>query len=341
MTLKSIEILQPDDWHVHLREGEMLEAVAKFSARINKRCIVMPNLKKPITSLEKGIAYKQKIKLTIKDKNFEPLLPCYLTEDINSTNFREALDKKVFIGAKLYPSNATTNSSFGVNNIEKIYPCLEILDEKQKPLLIHGEKSDKDIKYFEREKYFVDDELFKIRNKFPSLKIILEHVSSSHGANFVKENNNIAATITPHHMLLTSKDLYIDNKINPHNFCMPVVKDESDLIELRKCACSGNEKFFLGTDSAPHHLKEKNLNSVIKPGIFSAPCSIELYAEIFHQENSLHNFESFASINGPNFYNLPPNRKKIKLINKQWHLDEYTNYKEIKIKSKSILYFFI
>ncbi len=328
-----IEIIQPDDWHIHLREGEILNTVSQYSSRINNRCIVMPNLDNPITTGELANQYKNEIKKTFQNKSFIPLIPCYLTDILDLNDFESSLEKDIFIGGKLYPTNVTTNSEFGVSNIEKIYPVLEVLDKLNKNLLIHGEKIAENINIFDREKYFIDDELIKIRNKFPNLKIILEHVSSKYGADFISEHNNMAGTITPQHMLITKKDVFFKDKINPHNFCMPVAKDELDLIALRKYACSGNGKFFLGTDSAPHHVKSKIPNLSSKPGIFSSPCSIELYAEIFEQENALGKLESFASINGPIFYKLPVNKNKIKIIKKKWILDEFTINDKIKIKN--------
>ncbi len=273
-----IEIIQPDDWHIHLRQGEILNTVSQYSSRINNRCIVMPNLDTPITTGELANQYKNEIRKTFQNNSFIPLIPCYLTDSLNLNDFEASLKKEIFIGGKLYPVNVTTNSEFGVSNIEKIYPVLEILEKLNKNLLIHGEKNSQSISIFDREKYFVDDELIKIRNKFPNLNIILEHVSSKYGADFISENNNIAGTITPQHMLITEKDVFVDNMINPHNYCMPVAKEEKDLIALRKYACSGNRKFFLGTDSDPHYVKDKIPNLSSKPGIFSSPCSIELYS---------------------------------------------------------------
>ena len=328
-----IEIIQPDDWHIHLRQGEILNTVSHYSSRINNRCIVMPNLDNPITTGELANQYKAEIKKTFKNNSFIPLIPCYLTDSLNLADFEESLEKDIFIGGKLYPANVTTNSELGVSNIEKIYPVLEILEKLNKNLLIHGEKISQNINIFDREKYFIDDELIKIRNKFPNLNIVLEHVSSKYGAEFILENNNMAGTITPQHMLITKKDVFVDDNINPHNFCMPVAKEEKDLIALRKYACSGNRKFFLGTDSAPHHIKDKIPNLSSKPGIFSSPCSIELYAEIFDQENALNKLESFASINGPIFYKLPVNKNRIKIVRKKWILDEFTTNNKMKIKN--------
>ena len=327
-----IEITQPDDWHVHFREGDMLEMVTNFSSRINKRCVAMPNTQIPITDSNKASVYKEQIKKASKN-NFEPLVPCYLKDNLDLDDFRIGLQKKIFFGSKLYPTNATTNSKHGVSDILKIFKYLEILEEENSPLLIHGEKVADNIDIFDREKFFIDDELNIIRSKFPLLKIVLEHVSTSYGVKYIKENNNIAGTITPHHMLLTKKDVFFDQKINPHHFCMPVVKNETDLIELRKAACHDNSKFFLGTDSAPHHIDEKKPDMSSKPGIFSAPCSIELSAEIFDQENAINNLEIFSSINGARFYNLPINNSKIKLEKTEWIVPELSSYKDIKVKN--------
>ena len=328
-----IKIIQPDDWHVHLREGEIMKAVLKYSFRINNRCVIMPNLETPITKSSLAKKYKKEIEEIATNLSIKTLIPCYLTESLDLDDFRNALRKNIFIGAKLYPTNTTTNSNYGISIIENIFSALEILEKENKYLLIHGEKANKDIDIFDREKYFVDDELVKIRKTFPNLKIILEHVSSKYGADYVQETNNIAGTITPQHLLLTKKDVYIDNKINPHHYCMPVVKNESDLIALRNYACSGNSKFFLGTDSAPHHINNKDSDLSLKPGIFTSPCSLELYTNIFEEEDSLHHLESFTSINGPVFYDLPINEKKITIVKEKWILPEYTNYKNVKIKN--------
>ena len=328
-----IEILQPDDWHIHLREGDILRLVAKYTSRINNRCVAMPNLRIPITNSKLAINYRNEINNSLKDASLNALIPCYLTDTLDLIDFENALINNIFFGAKLYPVNATTNSNYGISNIEKIFPALEILEKTNKYLLVHGEKVSNKIDIFDREKYFIDEELTLIRNRFPELKIVLEHVSSKYGADYVSETANMAGTITPQHMLLTKNDVFGKDKINPHHYCMPIVKEEKDLISLRKYACSGHEKFFLGTDSAPHYVEDKTTSNNIKPGIFSAPCSLELYAEIFDQENSLINLESFSSINGPIFYNLPLNKDKIKLVKNKWILDEYSQNDEVRIKN--------
>ena len=327
-----IEIIQPDDWHVHFREGNMLEMVTDFSSRINNRCVAMPNTQTPITNTNQAIYYREKLKQA-STNNFEPLIPCYLNDNLDLDDFRMGLRKKIFFGSKLYPTNATTNSKNGVKDIFKIFKLLEILEEENCPLLIHGEKVSDKIDIFDREKYFIDDELNTIRKKFPFLKIVLEHISTAYGVKYIKENHNIAGTITPHHMLITRKDVFLDEAINPHHFCMPIVKNETDLIELRNAACNNNSKFFLGTDSAPHPIHEKKPDLTSKPGIFSAPCSLELYAEIFDQENSINNLEIFSSINGAKFYNLPINKSKIKLEKIEWIIPEISSYRDIQVKN--------
>ena len=204
----SIKIIQPDDWHVHFREGEMLSVVTKYSSRVNRRCIAMPNTSTPITNSLEAINYKNLIQKHSYKNNFEALIPCYLTDNLDVDDFEYALQNHIFIGGKLYPNNATTNSQYGVNDIKKIYNIFEILEKHNKTLLIHGELNRIDIDIFDREKYFIDEELYQIRNSFKDLKIVLEHVSSDYGVDFVKTNNNIAGTITPHHMLLTKKDVF-------------------------------------------------------------------------------------------------------------------------------------
>ena len=329
----SIKIIQPDDWHVHFREDEMLKVVTKYSSRVNRRCIAMPNTSNPITSSDQASAYKKLIESNSYNENFEALIPCYLTDSLNLNDFTFALQNNIFVGGKLYPNNATTNSQHGVNDIKKIYNIFEILEKENRVLLIHGELIRDDIDIFDREKYFIDEELFQIRNTFKDLKIVLEHVSSSYGVDFVNVNKNIGGTITPHHMLLTKDDVFKNEKINPHHYCMPVVKNEEDLLSLRKAACFDNDKFFLGTDSAPHLTKDKIQHESLKAGIFSSPCSLELYANIFEEEHALHNLEKFSSINGPQFYGLDINSQVLTLNKTETEVPEYTEEGNIKIKN--------
>ena len=331
--ITSIKIIQPDDWHVHFREDEMLSVVTKYSSRVNGRCIAMPNTSIPIISSDQAVNYKKIIEMNSGNENFQALIPCYLTDKLNIEDFKYALQNNIFVGGKLYPNNATTNSQYGVNDIKKIYNVFEILEKENSVLLIHGELNRNDIDIFDREKYFIDEELYQIRRTFKDLKIVLEHVSSDYGVDFVKTNNNIAGTITPHHMLLTKNDVFKNKQINPHHYCMPVVKNEKDLLSLRKAACFDNNKFFLGTDSAPHHINNKQQNDLLKAGIFSAPCSIELYATIFEEEYALENLEKFSSINGPKFYNFDINQDFITLTKENMNISEYTEEGNIKIKN--------
>jgi len=330
---RSIKIIQPDDWHVHFREGEMLSVITKYSSRVNRRCIAMPNTSTPITNSLEAINYKKLIEKNSGKSNFEALIPCYLTDNLNIDDFEYAIQNNIFIGGKLYPNNATTNSQYGVNEIKKIYNIFEILEKHNKTLLIHGELNRSDIDIFDREKYFIDEELQQIRNTFKDLKIVLEHVSSDYGVDFVKTNSNIAGTITPHHMLLTKKDVFKNEEINPHHYCMPVVKNEKDLSSLRNAACFNNTKFFLGTDSAPHHVDDKKQNDSLKAGIFSSSNSIELYTLIFEEEKALENLEKFSSINGPRFYNLDVNKQYLILNKEDRVVPEYTEEGNIKIKN--------
>ena len=329
----SIKIIQPDDWHVHFREGEMLKVVTKYSSRINKRCIAMPNTSNPITSSDQAVIYKKLIESNSQNENFEALIPCYLTDNLDIKDLEYALQNNIFVGGKLYPNNATTNSQHGVNDINKIYNIFEILEKENSVLLVHGELNRQDIDIFDREKYFIDEELYKIRNTFKDLKIVLEHVSSEYGVDFVNSNKNIAGTITPHHMLLTKDDVFKNEEINPYHYCMPVVKNEKDLLALRKAACFNNNKYFLGTDSAPHHINDKIQHESVKAGIFSSPCSLELYINIFEEENALENLEKFSSINGPEFYDLDINTDFLTLTKTEMDFPEYTEEGNIMIKN--------
>ena len=206
-----IKIIQPDDWHVHFREGEMLEVITKYSSRINNRCIAMPNTNNPITNSIQAVNYKSLIEQNANSENFTALIPCYLTEELDLNDFRNGLRNNIFIGGKLYPFNSTTNSSLGVSDINKIFKVFEILEKEDKMLLIHGEKVSEEIDIFDREKYYIDQDLQIIRKNFQNLKIVLEHVSTAYGVEYIKSNKNIAGTITPHHMLLTKKDVFFDN----------------------------------------------------------------------------------------------------------------------------------
>ena len=311
--MKTLTILKPDDWHLHLREGIVLKNIIKFSSQYFGRAIVMPNTKNPITSINKAISYKKNIfEVLPKNSKFSPLLTIYLTDETNKDELVRGFKNNVFFAAKLYPANATTNSRHGVKNIESLYKIFESMQESGMPLLIHGEVTDADVDIFDREEVFIDRELLPLVKRFPKLKIVLEHITTSYAVDFVQENN-IGATITPHHLHINRNAMFFGG-LNSDFYCLPVAKRENNRIALRKAATSGKECFFLGTDSAPHLRKWKAFCGCA--GIFNSPVAIESYLSVFEEENALDHFEKFASLNGPNFYNLPPNKEKLKLVSK-------------------------
>ncbi len=302
--MKILTIKKPDDWHVHLREGIILKNIIKFTTDYFGRAIIMPNTKDPITSIEKAIAYKKTIFQALPSKtNFIPLMTIYLTDETSKEEITKGYKNNIFFGAKLYPANATTNSSYGVSDIKKIYYLFELMEELGMPLLIHGEVNDPEVDIFDREEVFINRELAPIIENFPKLKIVLEHITTSHAVDFVKENN-IGATITPHHLHINRNAMFFGG-INSDFYCLPVAKREANRVSLIKAATSGKECFFLGSDSAPHLREWKAFCGCA--GIFNAPVALESYLQIFETENALENFEKFASLNGAKFYNLEPN----------------------------------
>lgn len=309
-------IRQPDDWHVHLRDGAMLEAVVKYTAQQFSRAIVMPNLAPPVTTVALADSYRQRIRKAVGPE-FTPLMTCYLTDDIDPEEVVRGFQEQVFTACKLYPANATTNSSHGVTNIQNIYPVLEVMQRVGMPLLIHGEVTDSDIDIFDREAVFIDRILTNVVSDFPELKIVFEHITTADAAQFVDaQNEKIAATITPHHLAFNRNAIF-QGGIRPHYYCLPVAKREIHRLALRKAAASGSNKYFLGTDSAPHLVGDKE-SSCGCAGLFNAPYALESYAQIFEEEEALDKLEGFASENGPRFYGLPLNEKKI-LLEKTSH----------------------
>ncbi|VAV87459.1 Dihydroorotase [hydrothermal vent metagenome] len=309
--LDRLVIRQPDDWHVHLRDGEMLSAVANFTARQFARAIVMPNLASPVTTVDAASAYLKRIMAAVSDGiAFQPLMTCYLTDSIAPDEVERGFASGAFTACKLYPAGATTNSSHGVTNIKNIYPVLETMQRIGMPLLVHGEVTDSDIDIFDREAVFIDRILSGVIAGFPELKIVFEHITTVDAVQFVEgAEDNIAATITPHHLEF-SRNAMFQGGIRPHYYCLPVVKRETHRLALRKAATSGSKKFFLGTDSAPHVVEAKE-TSCGCAGLFNAPHALESYMKIFEEEAALDKFEAFASENGPNFYGLPLNEKRI------------------------------
>jgi len=313
MAVETLTITQPDDWHVHLRDGDMLKQVANYTARQFCRAIVMPNLKSPVTTVALATAYRDRIIEATQDyPDFEPLMTAYLTDTIDPQELKRGYAEGVFTAAKLYPANATTNSAGGVSDIKKIYPVLEVMQEIGMPLLVHGEVVSKDIDIFDREAVFIDRTMDPLLKDMPGLRVVFEHITTKDAADFVEAGgDNIAATITVHHLQINRNDMLVGG-IKPHLYCLPVAKRELHRLALRKAAISGSNKFFLGTDTAPHVLSDKE-SSCGCAGIFNAPHALEHYVQVFDEENALGKFEAFASLNGPAFYGLPVNQQKVTL----------------------------
>ncbi len=342
--IKDLTIIRPDDWHLHLRDGDILIDVVKHSAKQFARAIVMPNLDPPITTTEMAINYKERILLNIPKKiKFSPLMTLFLTEKTSIEEIKKALNSKIIYGIKYYPKNTTTNSGDGVNDIFK---CSEVLEEMEKyniPLLLHGEVYDESIDFYDRENEFIEKVLYRLRKNFPSLKIVFEHISTENAVNFVlNDNGPTAATITAHHLLRNRNSIF-ENGINPHYFCLPILKSEKHRKALLKAATSGNPKFFLGTDSAPHLIGAKE-NSCGCAGCYTAFHAMELYATAFESVNALDKLEGFSSFYGPDFYGLPRNNDTITLKRKKWIIPEILKISHSKIvpfDSKKTLNWFV
>ncbi|HEB55959.1 MAG TPA: dihydroorotase [Gammaproteobacteria bacterium] len=316
--MNEITILRPDDWHLHVRDGEVLKDIIPDSARRFGRAIIMPNLKPPITRVEQALEYRQRILAAVpENEHFEPLMTLYLTDNTTAEEITRAADNVHIHALKYYPAGATTNSDAGVSSIEKVYSVLEVMEEKNLPLLVHGEVTDSHVDIFDREAVFIDSVLAPLLKRFPKLRLVLEHITTSHAVNFVSAMpETVAATITPHHLLMNRNDIFTGG-IRPHHYCLPILKREQHRQALVEAAISGKPKFFLGTDSAPHTQNAKE-NACGCAGIYSAHAAIELYAEAFDQADALHRLEAFASCFGPDFYHLPRNTETIKLLKEDW-----------------------
>ena len=307
----TITIRRPDDWHVHLRDGEMLKLVAPYTARQFARAIVMPNLAPPVTGVEQAASYRDRI-VAAAGEGFTPLMTCYLTDRIDSGELERGHSDGVWIAAKLYPAGATTNSAAGVTNIRNIYPALERMQAIGMVLCVHGEVTDPDVDVFDREAVFIDRVLTGVVRDFPELKIVFEHITTKHAAQFVADTQaTVAATITPQHLQLNRNALF-QGGLRPHAYCLPVVKREEHRLAVRAAAVSGSSKFFLGTDSAPHIVGAKE-SSCGCAGLFNAPFALEAYAQVFDEEGALDRLEAFASVNGPTFYGLELNEGSVAL----------------------------
>jgi dihydroorotase len=311
VTMQTLTIRRPDDWHVHLRDGAMLGVVAPYTARQFARAIIMPNLSPPVTSAAAASAYRDRI-IAAAGPGFTPLMTCYLTDVSDPDEIARGFAEGVWVAAKLYPANATTNSADGVTDVRAIRPALERMQSIGMPLLIHGEVTDPDIDIFDREAVFIDRILVGLVRDFPGLKIVLEHITTAEAADFVySAPANVAATITPQHLIINRNAIFAGG-LRPHAYCLPVAKREAHRLAIRKAATSGSPKFFLGTDSAPHTRTAKE-SACGCAGIFNAPFALESYAAVFEEEGALDRLEGFASEHGPNFYGLPLNQGTVTL----------------------------
>jgi dihydroorotase len=316
--MPNLTIIRPDDWHVHLRDGATLKAVLPYTARVFARAIVMPNLKPPVASTAQTKAYRDEIiKALPKGSDFTPLMTVYLTDETDSDDLAKGHAEKIITAAKLYPANATTNSEAGVTDLKKLKKVFERMQRIGMPLLVHGEATDPDIDVFDREAVFIEKTLQPLRRAFPELKIVLEHVTTIEGIDYVKAEGKkgfLAATITAHHLVINRNAIF-QGGLHPHYYCLPVAKREKHRLALVKAATSGAKMFFLGTDTAPHSKTSKE-SACGCAGIFSAPNALNVYAQVFDDAGRLPALESFASKNGPAFYGLPVNKSMIKLEKK-------------------------
>ena len=307
----TITIRRPDDWHVHLRDGEMLARVAPYTARQFARAIIMPNLAPPVTTIAAATAYRDRI-IAAGGPGFTPLMTAYLTDQADPDELARGHAEGVWVAAKLYPAGVTTNSASGVTDIANIRPALARMEAIGMPLLVHGEVTDPAVDVFDREAAFIDRVLTGLVREFPALRIVFEHITTREAAQFVADAPaTVAATITPQHILLNRNALF-HGGLRPHAYCLPVVKREAHRLAVRAAATSGSAKFFLGTDSAPHEIAAKE-TACGCAGIFNAPHALETYLKAFDEDNALGQFEAFVSLNGPAFYGLPANEERITL----------------------------
>lgn len=311
---ETITIHRPDDWHVHLRDGAMLKAVLPFTAAQFSRAIIMPNLVPPVTTTAMADAYRERIMAALPaGSRFQPLMTLYMTDDTDPADVVSGYESGRIVAVKLYPQHATTNSHFGVTDIEKIHPVLAAMEKAGVPLLIHGEVTRPEVDIFDREAVFIETVLDPLVRRFPGLKVTLEHVTTKEGVEYVTgARERVAATITPHHLIFNRNAIF-QGGIRPHYYCLPIAKREEHRLALRKAATSGNPRFFLGTDTAPHTRAAKEAACGCA-GLFVAPVALACYAQVFEEEGALDKFEAFASLNGPRHYGLPVNEGTITLV---------------------------
>ena len=320
--MDSITLIQPDDWHLHLRDGDAMRDVLADSARQFGRAIIMPNLRPPVTTVVDALAYQERIRSSLPvGSTFEPLMTLYLTDRTSPEEVARAAESADVHAFKLYPAGATTNSDAGVNELEALYPVLAAMERHDVPLLVHGEVTDAEVDIFDREAVFIDRHLAPLIERFPALRVVLEHITTREGADFVRDSRTgVAATITAHH-LLHNRNALLAGGIRPHFYCLPVLKREPHRQALLAAATSGNPKFFLGTDSAPHARQQKE-SACGCAGCYTAPAAMALYATAFEAANALPALEGFASCHGADFYRLPRNTNTICLIRQPWQVPE-------------------
>jgi dihydroorotase len=318
----SLTITRPDDWHLHLRDGAALQAVLPDTARRFGRAIVMPNLRPPVTTTELAQAYRQRILAALQPGDrFEPLMTLYLTDKTSAEEIRLAKASGIVHGVKLYPAGATTNSDSGVTNLGHCVPALEAMQEVGLPLLVHAEVTDADVDVFDREKVFIERNMRPLLQRFPALRVVFEHITTREAAQFVAESpDNIAATITAHHLLMNRNAMF-SGGMRPHHYCLPVLKREDHRLALVAAATSGSPKFFLGTDSAPHPQSAKE-SACGCAGMYTSHAGIELYAEAFEEAGALNRLEGFASFYGADFYGLPRNTDTVTLVKESWQVPD-------------------
>jgi dihydroorotase len=319
--INSLTITQPDDWHLHLRSGEVLHKVLPYTARHFARAIVMPNLQPPVVRTADALAYREQILAALPEgSQFTPLMTLYMTEQTDPEDVKAGYLSGDIAAVKLYPAGATTNSDAGVKDLTRIYPVLAVMEEIGMPFLVHGEVVDAEVDIFDREAVFIEQKLIPVREQFPQLKIVFEHLTTKDGVDYVQScAENTAATVTPHHLVINRNALLVGG-IKPHYYCLPVAKRESHRLALRAAVTSGDQRFFLGTDSAPH-LDGAKESACGCAGIFNVANTVSVITEVFEQENALDKLEGFLSLNGAAFYGLPVNSRKLELIRAEAALD--------------------
>ncbi len=324
--MHTITLTRPDDWHLHVRDGDALATVVPHTAQRFGRALIMPNLRPPVTTTEQALAYRDRILAAVpQGVRFEPLMSLYLTDNMPPDEIDRAKASGAIVAAKLYPAGATTNSDAGVTSVDKIYPVLERMEACGMVLCVHGEVTAGDVDVFDRERVFIERVLSPVVRRFPGLKVVFEHITTAEAAQFVRAaGSHVGATVTAHHLLLNRNAIFAGG-IRPHHYCLPVLKRETHRQALVEAVASGNPRFFLGTDSAPHARSAKE-SACGCAGCYTAHAGIELYAEVFEAAGALDRLEAFASLNGPAFYGLKPNPERITLQRETWQVPDSYGY---------------